>query len=108
MQNDWRSLVYADLAVLDRDVAWNKLIAMQSFGSGGSRANFLLWTATREAAKGLDISTHMVNYTAAISPKCEENSGCYALGLPGLCCPVASGLMLGCCPQVVATTLVSS
>ena len=101
MQNDWRSLLYADLAVIDREEAWDRLEEMKSYGSGGSRANFLLWAATRSPPSGADKTTFAVNYTLAIEPQCDKNSACMALGLPGSCCPTSSGVMLGCCPTVV-------
>jgi hypothetical protein len=103
MQNDWRSLLYADLAVIDKNMAYEKLSVMKGYGTGGSRTNFLMWAATRHFPSGDPTGTHPVNYTAAIDPRCEYNSNCNALGLSGLCCPAANGMILGCCPKVVPT-----
>lgn len=102
MQNDWRSLLYADLAVIDKNLAWERLSVMKGYGSGGSRTNYLLWTATRDLPSGAPITTFPVNYTAAIEASCSKNTNCDAMGLTGLCCPAGNGMMLGCCPKVVA------
>lgn len=82
MQNDWKSLLYADLAIINRDIAWSKLLEMKGYGSGGSRSNYLFWAATRPPSSALIIETHSVNYTETISPFCDKNSNCDALGIP--------------------------
>ena len=43
MQDEWKSLLYTDHAVLNRDEAWGQVQSLQGFGSGGSKTNSLLW-----------------------------------------------------------------
>lgn len=108
LQPEWKALILAVHALLDRDTAWSELLAhqQQGFGSGNSRSNSLYWAASRPppliAAK--NISTHIRNLSSAILPACSANSGCSALGLGGQCCPVdntSPAIYLGCCPHIV-------
>ena len=47
MQDEWKSLLYTDHAVLNRDEAWGQVQSLQGFGSGGSKTNSLLWVSQK-------------------------------------------------------------
>ena len=107
MSDEWRSLIYQQHAVIDRDAAWTELAAMQNYGQGGSRANSLLWAATRGPPLP-ELNATAVPSTdplANIDKACAANSACVAQGLDiGDCCPAIDpkslkNLVLGCCPM---------
>ncbi len=79
MSNEWRSYIYVDLAVIDRDTAWNQLLRMDDFGVGNSRANSLYWTATRlPSVPAYNISQKPPE--VVVKAACSANSACAATG----------------------------
>lgn len=97
ISNEWMGYVYNDLAskyccsnflclmsftpyqVLNRVEAWNKLMNMNDFGMGNSRANSLFWTASR--------GTPLMEYNITRKPdrqgveaSCSANTACSAIG----------------------------
>ena len=74
--------MFMNKAIIDRDNAWNDILKVNSFGTGGSRANALYWAASRPAPP--------INYTADLKPpqfsavvktSCAANSPCNVLGM---------------------------
>jgi len=104
----WRALAYADLAVVDRDGAWE--LAMSDlpeadFDDGATKANLLHWIATRPLSDACPtIRAHNDTWPdkGDIEVTCEANLACVAQGLSGMCCPQADGYMFGCCPVLKA------
>jgi hypothetical protein len=101
--DEWKSFIYSDLAgfdffllllknrlsyrllfvlVLDRDTAFNKLLTLDGFGIGNSRANSLFWAATRAPPVPGFNATKVVP-TVSKTPKvsCAANSACDAQGM---------------------------
>jgi hypothetical protein len=68
--------------VLDRDTAFNKLLTLDGFGIGNSRANSLFWAATRAPPVPGFNATKVVPTTSK-NPKvsCTANSACDAQGM---------------------------
>ena len=70
--------------VVDRDTAWNRLVNMNDFGAGNSKANSLYWTATRTTpVPGFNASaTYSASHNMLMrgSSACAANSACDALG----------------------------
>eukprot|EP00388_Colpodella_angusta_P038262 GDKK01043950.1.p3 GENE.GDKK01043950.1~~GDKK01043950.1.p3 ORF type:complete len:135 (-),score=14.54 GDKK01043950.1:231-635(-) len=113
MIDEWRSLIFADLAVVNRDAAWDRLMTLSNFGAGNSKSNSLYWAATRAApVPGFNLSSTSSNIGTGgsgsgssgsgskLPSACAANSACDAIGMIGECCPSPSGLSLQCCPQV--------
>ena len=107
MIDEWKALIYAIEAVVDRVSAWNGLmkITETNFGSGNSKANSLYWAASRSGPPpgwdSLSVIKSPGNYTGFIDKRCNANSACDASGLLGDCCPGSNGIMLGCCPKIL-------
>ena len=106
MQDEWKSLIYIDHAVVDRDKAWDQVKATSGFGPGGSKSNSLFWVASRlPALSGYNGTAKAADPKGAIKAACASNSACDAMGLVGQCCPTETtsqypGTVLGCCPTV--------
>ena len=70
--------------VVDRDTAWDRLVNMNDFGAGNSKANSLYWTATR--ATPVPRFNASATYSARNNmltrgpSACAANSACDALG----------------------------
>jgi len=49
LQEEWKTYVYMDLAIIDPATAWDKaqLLNNEGFGRGNSRTNAYWWIATR-------------------------------------------------------------
>lgn len=90
--------------MIDRDLAWQKILTLTTFGDGNSRSNSLYWAATRApksvTPSQLELARNVSDYAAEVLPSCGANSACDVLGLQGLCCPTAGGVFLGCCPNL--------
>lgn len=101
ISDEYKSYIYFIQAVVDRDSAWRSLLALPTFGAGGSRTNSLYWAASRSPAP-LDYSpaAKAPEYASLVSPSCSANSPCQALGLVyGDCCPMSTGTSLSCCDR---------
>ena len=99
MQDEWKSLILIDLAVVDRDAAWNQILTLNGFGNGNSRSNSLFWAASRTPPV-LNFNSSRRSTDLLVKSSCSSNSACDAVGIVGECCPTATGIMLGCCPKV--------
>jgi hypothetical protein len=113
------------LPVLNRDAAWDRLMTIDNFGSGNSKANSLYWAATRPAPlPGFNVSNTQSALSTASTSACSANTACDAIGkilfastLPHLPCycahttrcsaaPVSFVGMLGeCCPSATGIRL---
>ncbi len=109
MQSEWKAYVYAFLAIVDRDAAWDRILNMTGFGPGNSKSNMLYWTASRApklAGFNSNAKADSAYFTAQGSDLCTDNSACDAVGMTGSCCPTASvetgGIFLGCCAKTGA------
>jgi hypothetical protein len=88
MSGEFEVLILADRALVDKVTAWSEMLAFQqSPGVGASRANYLLWTASRPptkwnnaSAQDLKLLGHRAADSSSIRPECSANSGCGALG----------------------------
>jgi hypothetical protein len=104
----WAGYMYMAQAIVDPDSAWESLTALNIFDSGNSKTNALYWAATRPRHTKAYIATGFAEVAAAaaadVPQSCLLNSACFAQGLTENCCPTESGVMLGCCPSVAATT----
>jgi len=99
MQDEWKSLIFIDLAVVDRESAWGKVESLNGFGTGNSKANSLFWVASRQSpVVGYNSTPKPAD--SGVKPACSANSGCDALGMVGDCCPSSTGIFLGCCPKI--------
>ncbi len=83
--------------VVDRDTAWSQLEALAGFGIGNSRANALMWTASRPPPLPGFNSTPRLD--SSVKSACRNNSACDAMGMLGECCPGENAVYLGCCPK---------
>eukprot|EP01038_Epipyxis_sp_PR26KG_P003988 gene3988-5712_t len=102
MQDEWKSYIWNDLAVVDRESAWKQILLITGFGSGNSKSNSLYWAASRIAPlSGFNISKKMDpgSNSNAVKASCASNSACDAIGMTGDCCPSSNGVFLGCCPK---------
>lgn len=95
--DEWRALIYSYLAVLDRNSAWKLFAKMNDFGVGNSRTNSLFWAATRSPPV-VGYNTSQKPPAPVVKTDCASNTGCYAIGMLGECCPTETGLYLNCCP----------
>jgi endo-1,3(4)-beta-glucanase len=106
IMDEWRGFTLADLAILDKDAAWDRILALPSFGAGNSRANTLFWAASRPPPQSdFNLSALLISNSSAhrdfsMKSSCALNSACDALGLSGECCPGENGMNLGCCAKV--------
>ena len=106
MQDEWKSLIYIDHAVIDRDAAWNQVKSISGFGPGGSKSNSLFWVASRlPTLIGFNSTAKAPDVKGAVKSACVANSACDAMGLVGQCCPSdpsssGPGTILGCCPLI--------
>lgn len=67
--------------MVNRDKAWDKLLAMNDFGIGNSKTNCLLWTATQAAPlSNFDETVVKIDPATIIDPQCSANSACNAIG----------------------------
>lgn len=113
VEASWRGVALADLAVVDADGAWDAAVELDAskFDDGASKANLLLWIATRRAerratrapAPACDLAAANVTSlpweTADVDVECAANLACVAMALTGSCCPQEeSNYMFGCCP----------
>ena len=81
MQDEWKSLIYVDHAVIDRDTAWNQIKSIQGFGSGGSKTNSLFWVASRlPALTNYNSTAHVPDVKNSVKAACSSNSACDAMG----------------------------
>jgi len=77
MQDEWKTLIYADHAVVDRDAARLQILTASGFGLGNSRANSLFWAATRPVpAVRVDTTPRPLDYAHSIKSSCAANSAC--------------------------------
>lgn len=68
-------------AVVDKDRAWELLWRAKDFGAGNSKANSLLWAASRlPALKGFDASKTIAT-EVEVQSACAANSACDAIGM---------------------------
>ena len=104
----WAGYMYMAQAIVDPDSAWEGITALTVFDSGNSKTNALYWAATRprhtEAYNATAFAVAAAAAAADVPQSCLANSACFAQGLTESCCPTESGVMLGCCPSVAATT----
>lgn len=101
MQDEWKTYIYNDLAVVDRDTAWKLIASATGFGIGNSKSNSLMWAASRPSPLvGFNLSASTKPNSVTVKPACASNSACDAIGLIGNCCPAPNGVLLGCCPKV--------
>mmetsp|Transcript_21866 Transcript_21866/g.47352 ORF Transcript_21866/g.47352 Transcript_21866/m.47352 type:complete len:172 (+) Transcript_21866:1-516(+) len=100
MTDEWQSLLYCDLAVVDREAAWEKLLRLGDFGAGNSKTNALYWAASRPTPLAHFDRLKTPLGGKLVESECAANVACDAIGMVGLCCPLASGDFLGCCPSV--------
>lgn len=98
MQDEWRSLIYVNHAIVDREAARQQILQAGGFGTGNSRCNSLFWAASRpapaqptsaDAAAAAVPAPHAPDYVHSIKSSCQANSACDAVGLVGECCPTA-------------------
>lgn len=106
VMDEWRAYTLADLAILDKETAWNLILSLPHFGPGNSRANVLFWAASRPPPQsGFNLSTLVESNPTStrdftLKSSCAVNSACDALGLTGECCPGNDGTNLGCCARL--------
>jgi len=107
IQDEWKSLLYLDRAVVQRELAVENILSQDNFGTGNSKTNSLMWALSRNAPlPGYTGEPKEVVYT--IPKFCSDNTACAASGMLGSCCPAPGGWnewgkynssMLGCCPK---------
>jgi len=107
IQDEWKSLLFSDRAVVQRDLAVDNILSQDNFGPGNSKTNSLMWALSRGVPlPGYTGEPEEVVYT--IPKSCLENTACAASGMLGSCCPAPGGWnewgkynssMLGCCPK---------
>ena len=112
VQDEWKSLLFLDRAVIQRDIALLNIQAQKDFGSGNSKTNSLMWTLSRASPiAGYQGVPRAVTYVAP--RECARNSACAASGMRGECCPAPEGwnewghfnsTSLGCCPKRMPVT----
>jgi endo-1,3(4)-beta-glucanase len=102
IEEQWKSIIFADHAVVDKYAAKEELESITDYGIGNSRSNVLLWVATRPYYGPFVFEPTFPNYAELIKPECAANSGCDVLGIVDLCCPTSNGDYLGCCPQLAS------
>lgn len=100
MQDEWRSLIFIDRAVVDRESAWTQIMSMNTLGSGNSKANALFWAASRPPPRVGYVPESPLPAAKQIKAACAANSACDALGIQDDCCPTATGMFLSCCPRL--------
>lgn len=109
VQDEWRSLLYLDRAVVQRELAVDNILSQDNFGTGNSKTNSLMWALSRDSPlSGYTGDPEEVVYT--VPKPCADNSACAASGMLGNCCPAPGGWnewgkynssMLGCCPKIL-------
>jgi endo-1,3(4)-beta-glucanase len=105
LRQEWKALLYAIHAVVDREAAWTEIQNINEFGVGGSKSNTLFWAASCAAPlTDYDGKPTPPDLESSIKSSCKLNSACDAIGMTGDCCPGDHGVSLGCCPRVVYTT----
>jgi hypothetical protein len=79
IDDEWLGYMYNIHAVINRDLAWEELQTLNSFGIGGSLTNSLFWAASRSAPP--------INYNSSVhtpafimEPSCSANSACQSQG----------------------------
>jgi hypothetical protein len=102
MSDEWKSLIYINSAIINRDNAWNNIMQVNNFGQGGSKSNSLFWTASRsEPISNSLVSNWSRDPHTYVKKECSANTACVALNVVGDCCPNEQGMFLGCCPTVI-------
>ncbi len=102
MSDEWKSLIYINSAIINRDNAWNNIMQLNNFGQGGSKSNSLFWTASRsEPISNSLVSNWSRDPHTYVKKECSANTACVALNVVGDCCPNEQGIFLGCCPTVI-------
>ena len=93
--------MYADQAIINGPKSWSEIMKGDNYGPGDSKTNLLFWAASRSKFSDPEnVEVGKVYFNQTIQSACAHNSGCYAQGLVGECCPSSGGLMLECCPTV--------
>ena len=103
--DEWRAYTLADLAILDKNAAWDLALSLPNFGPGNSRANVLFWAASRPPPQtNFDLAAvataNATGRNMTLKSACAVNSACDALGMTGECCPNYDGAYLGCCAKI--------
>lgn len=81
INDEFKSYIYIDQAVIDRDSAWKSIQTHPSFGQGGSRSNSLYWAASRPAPPiNYSAILKAPNYASLIPKNCSSNSACNIAG----------------------------
>lgn len=81
MQEEWKTLIYIDHAITDREASRQQILSAGGFGSGNSKCNALFWAASRPAAQSTyDLIPHAPEYAKSIKPSCAANSACDSAG----------------------------
>lgn len=78
-KDEWNSYILIDLAIVDKETAYNQLLQMSGFGQGNSRTNSLFWAASRSPpVTGFNSSIKAI--APVVKTSCASNSACDALG----------------------------
>ena len=99
---EWRAVLFMDMAVVDRESAYEQLTKLSDVGPGASKTNALMWAVSRPYPTALTIPAHEAKHE--MPPDCKLNSACDASGMQGECCPGDDGGILACCPKVTGAT----
>ena len=95
---EWRAVLFMDMAVVDRESAYEQLTKLTEVGPGASKTNALMWAVSRPNPMQIEIPPHEAQQVAP--QECKYNSACDATGVLGNCCPGDDGAQLQCCPKV--------
>jgi len=77
MQEEWKSLIYLDHAVVDKEAARIQILSAGGFGIGNSKTNSLFWATTRLAPPTpIDLTPHPPDYDHSVKSSCAANSAC--------------------------------
>ena len=96
---EWRAIMFMDLAVIDRDAAFQNLVKLgDEIGPGASKTNALMWAISRPQPISHVKAAHKADHTAP--QECAKISACDANGMLGNCCPNDDGGDLSCCPKI--------
>ena len=98
VSEEWRAIMFMDLAVIDKEEAFQNLLKLHNFGIGASKTNALMWSSSRASPASKAKPAYAAKH---IAPRqCAKVSACDANGMLGDCCPNESGGNLACCPMV--------
>ena len=81
MQDEWRTLIYVEQAVINKEAARQQILAAGGFGIGNSKTNSLFWATTRvPPASPVDVQPHSPDYAHSVKSSCSANSACDSAG----------------------------